>query len=93
MKRSRTSIPQIEPIAALRCSNGVQSMVWASQSILIAGSTDHQIKIFDVERQQMQASVFTNHKVATCIDANFANENQLILAGHEDGFVRLFDLR
>ena len=41
----------------------------------------------------MQASVFTNHKVATALDSNFAGENQLVLSGHEDGFVRLFDLR
>ena len=41
----------------------------------------------------MQASIFTNHKVATALDSNFANENQLVLAGHEDGIVRLYDLR
>ena len=46
-----------------------------------------------MERQQVQASVFTNHKVATCLDANFINENQLVLAGHEDGMVRVYDLR
>ena len=46
-----------------------------------------------MERSQVQASVFTNHKVATALDSNFANENQLVLAGHEDGFVRLYDLR
>ena len=41
----------------------------------------------------MQAAVFTNHKVATAIDCNFAGENQLVLSGHEDGMVRLYDLR
>lgn len=51
------------------------------------------MKVFDMERQQVQTSVFTNHKVATTIDANFASDNQLVLAGHEDGFVRLYDLR
>ena len=46
-----------------------------------------------MERQQVQARVFTNHTVATAIDSNFASENQLVLAGHEDGYVRLYDLR
>ena len=46
-----------------------------------------------MERASVQATVFTNHKVATCIDSNFAAENQLVLAGQEDGMVRLFDLR
>ena len=68
-------------------------MSWASQSVLIAGCTDHQLRVFDMERQQVQASIFTNHKVATTIDSNFVNDNQLVLAGHEDGMVRLYDLR
>ena len=93
MKRARTSVPQIEPTATLRCPNGVQSMAWASQAVLIAGCTDHQVRVFDMDRQQVQASVFTNHKVATCLDANFIGENQLVLAGHEDGMVRVYDLR
>lgn len=46
-----------------------------------------------MERMTAQATIFTNHKVATCIDSNFVGENQLILAGHEDGLVRLYDLR
>ena len=68
-------------------------MSWASQSVLIAGCTDHQIRVFDMERMQAQASVFTNHKVATAIDSNFANDAQLVLAGQEDGLVKLYDLR
>lgn len=46
-----------------------------------------------MERQKVQASVFTNHKVTTTLDCNFSNDNQLVLAGHEDGLVRLYDLR
>lgn len=68
-------------------------MSWASQSVLVAGCTDHQVRVFDMEKQKVQASVFTNHKVATALDCNFAGDNQLVLSGHEDGFVRLFDLR
>uniref|UniRef100_A0A7S3HZI4 Uncharacterized protein n=1 Tax=Favella ehrenbergii TaxID=182087 RepID=A0A7S3HZI4_9SPIT len=93
MKRARTNVSRISPLASLRCPNGVQSLSWASQSVLVAGCTDHQIRVFDMERQKVQASVFTNHKVATTLDCNFANESQLVLSGHEDGLVRLFDLR
>jgi len=46
-----------------------------------------------MERQKVQASVFTNHKVTTTLDCNYSNDNQLVLAGHEDGLVRLYDLR
>ena len=74
-KRQRTNVATMEPTASLRCANGVQSLSWASESVLIAGCTDHQLKVFDMERQSVQASVFTNHKVATALDSNFANEN------------------
>ena len=77
----------------MRCQNGVQSMTWAAQSTLITGCTDHQLKVFDVEKLLAQASVFTNHKVITALDSNFANQNQLVLGGHEDGVVKLYDLR
>lgn len=40
-KRARTSIPQMQPIASMRCAGGVQSMSWASATSLIAGCTDH----------------------------------------------------
>lgn len=68
-------------------------MSWASASVLVAGCTDHQLRVFDMEKQKVQASIFTNHKVATAIDCNFSGENQLVLSGHEDGLVRLYDLR
>jgi len=92
-KRQKTGIQNISPIAQMRCTNGVQSMTWASQSTLIAGCTDHQLKVFDTEKLLAQASVFTNHKVITALDANFSNQNQLVLGGHEDGIVKLYDLR
>ena len=92
-KRQRTDIANISPVAQIKCTNGVQSMNWASQSTLIAGCTDHQLKVFDTEKLLAQASVFTNHKVITALDSNFSNQNQLVLGGHEDGVVKLYDLR
>lgn len=68
-------------------------MSWASASTLIAGTVDHQLKVFDMEKLQVQASIFMNHKVATAIDIDFSNANELVLCGHEDGIVRLYDLK
>ena len=92
-KRQRTDIASISPIAVMKCQNGVQSMAWAAQSTLIAGCVDHQLKVFDIEKLQAQASIFTNHKVVTAIDSNFSNQNSLVLGAHEDGVVKLYDLR
>lgn len=50
-------------------------MVWASESALIAGTVDHQLKIYDIERAQAQSTIFTNHKVATSLGVNFSNQN------------------
>lgn len=40
-KRKRTDIVQFEPTGFLKCTTGVQSMVWASDATLIAGCCDH----------------------------------------------------
>ena len=41
MKRARTSVAQIEPTSFLKCPGGVQSMSWASSTVLVAGCADH----------------------------------------------------
>ena len=68
-------------------------MHWASDSTLLAGTIDHQLKVFDVEKQAVQQSIFTGHKTSTCMDVNFANQNEYVLCGQEDGVVRLYDLK
>ena len=49
-KRARTDIARIAPTASLKCQNGIQSMHWATSSTLIAGTIDHQLKVFDLEK-------------------------------------------
>lgn len=65
-------------------------MTWPSEDTLVAGCTDHQVKVFDVNKLQVSDSLFTNHKVVTCLDSI---AGPTILGGHEDGVVRLYDLR
>lgn len=77
----------------MKVANGVSSMHWASSSTLIAGTIDHQLKVFDAEKLAVQQSISTNHKTCTAMDVNFAKDNELVLCGHEDGVVRLYDLR
>lgn len=42
-----------------------------------------------MNKMTVAESVFTNHKVVTCLDS----VNGVTLGGHEDGSVRLYDLR
>ena len=86
----------MNPQGFLKCANGVQSLKWTSDDTMVAGCTDHQLKVFDMYKLQVVESLFTNHKVVTCLDASLENpsdKKQVVLGGHEDGTVRLFDLR
>jgi WD40 repeat protein len=76
----------------LKCQSGVACMSWASDETLVAGCTDHQLKVFDMNKLTVAESLFTNHKVVTCLDSTF-DQQASILGGHEDGSVRLYDLR
>jgi hypothetical protein len=58
-KRSKTQTATIQPKSYLQCSGGVSSMIWASPSTLVVGGSDHQLKIFDLERSQMSESILT----------------------------------
>jgi hypothetical protein len=45
-------------------------MLWASPSTLVVGGSDHQLKIFDLERSQMSESILTSYKVPTAMDGD-----------------------
>ena len=54
------------------------------------GGQDHQIKIVNVDTKKIEEIIFTNHKVPTSIDSI---QDSLILTGHEDSLIRLWDIR
>lgn len=64
-------------------------MKWSSMDSLLVSGTDHQIKIFDIEKTTIQESIFTNHKTVTAMDCN----PNFVIGGQEDGTVRVFDFR
>lgn len=80
----------MQPKSFYPCTGGVASLLWASGTNFVVGGTDHQMKIFDVEKGQIVESIMTQNKVAQTMDG--LNED-LILTGQEDGVVKLYDLR
>jgi len=50
---------------------------------------DHAIRVFDVEKEKLTNSIFTNNKTVTSIDAIKNN----VLVGCEDHTIRLWDIR
>ena len=61
-----------------------------SQNHLVSASWDHSIKTWDVERQDCVATV-NGSKVNTCL--TYARDAKLLVTGHPDGALRLWDPR
>lgn len=78
------------PHAKVHCSGGISSLKWSEPGRIIAGCNDHSLKIVNVERQQVDEILFTQHKVPTAIDSS---KGSSLISGHEDGVVRLWDVR
>jgi len=74
----KSGVPLITPKSFYPCTGGVASLHWASGSNFVVGGTDHQLKIFDVEKGQIVESIMTQNKVVQTMDG--INED-LILAG------------
>jgi WD40 repeat protein len=64
-------------------------MKWSTVDSIVCGGNDHQIKIMDVTKQAVQESIFTQHKTMTAVDTS----GMMVLAGMEDGLIKVFDLR
>lgn len=65
-------------------------MKWMSPNKIVVGGNDHTIKFINTEKNVIEEILFTNHKVATCIDSI---SDSLILTGHEDSIIRMWDIR
>ncbi len=65
-------------------------MKWAGPSKIYVGCNDHSVKIVNVDKQQIEEVLFTNHKVPTCLDSI---QESMILTGHEDSSIKLWDVR
>ena len=90
-KRMKTGQAQsIVPTAKINCAGGLSSIKWTSPNRIVAGCKDHTLKLINVERQQTEEVIFTEHKVPTSIDSS---KESILLTGHEDSLIRLWDSR
>ena len=76
-KRAKTGVANIEPKTFYPCTGGVASLLWNCGENFIVGGTDHQLKVFDVEKGKIVESILTQNKVAQTMDG----AGDLILTG------------
>jgi len=89
-KRQKTGPINISPSGKIHCSGGLSSLKWIGPNRIVAGCFDHSLKLINAERQQVEEILFTSHKVATCLDSS---KESILLTGHEDATLRLWDIR
>jgi WD40 repeat protein len=90
-KRRKMESSVIKPSHFIQVHGGVESLGWMNDEVLVAGCRDHAIKLVDINKSFLvKQSLITESKVPTCLDTDL---DSLILAGSEDGVVRLFDIR
>jgi WD40 repeat protein len=88
-KRQKTGVKTVAPTGSIKNVSGVTSIHWSTVDSIVCGGNDHQIKVMDVNKQAVQESIFTQHKTMTAVDTSA----MMVLAGMEDGIVKVFDLR
>jgi len=89
-KRTKTTVAYLRPSAKIEGNNHpVNCLKWINNSEIISGGYDHAIRVFNVDREELSSSIFTNNKTVTCIDSIKDN----VLVGCEDHAVRLWDIR
>lgn len=68
--------------------DGINCMSWSENETLVVGGMSHLIEILDVNEKRVKSSLNCRDSVVMSLDS--INEN-CILSGHEDGFIRLWD--
>lgn len=69
--------------------DSIESVCWVSTDMIVTGSSDHSMKIIDVETLSEVRKILTKDSITTSID--FGNDR--LLSSHEDGYIRLWDIR
>lgn len=97
--------PTLTPKISLRAhSSKVSGVSWgnyekyhsdsdhpSSMRLLITGSWDHSLKVWDVERQDCVLTL-NGSRVVTCLDTSY-HSSAIVATGHPDCTVRLWDTR
>ena len=90
-KKKKTNNKTVPKVTEQRVHSGssINSLSWFHSTQIATGSADHSIKIIDVTTMKSIKTLLTKDSITTGLD--FSNNS--LLSSHEDGYIRLWDLR
>lgn len=69
--------------------DSINSVCWIDNNTVVTGSSDHSLKLVDVEKLEGIQTIKTKDSITTSIDYC----HNTLLTSHEDGFIRMWDFR
>lgn len=89
-KKKKTNTKMVPKITDEACHQAaINSICWFNTSQIATGSSDHSIKILDVAHMRVVKTILTKDSITTSLDYS----NDSLISSHEDGYIRLWDIR
>jgi len=90
--KGSTTTKRLTPTVSFSAhSQQVSGICYQDDKLVITGSWDHSIKLWDIERQNCLMTINTSH-VVTCLDNSSLNPH-IVATGHPNGHVRTWNVR
>lgn len=88
-KTNKKILPFISSSLPTLHTDAINSLAWILTNTICTGSSDHSIKLIDVQKMTEQRSLLTRDSITTAIDYS----NSTLFTSHQDGYIRTWDLR
>ena len=89
-KRVKTSLSYLKPSSSIEGNkHAINWLKWINNSEIVTGGYDHAIRVFNVDKEELASSIYTNNKTTSWIDSI----KDRVIVGSEDHGIRLWDIR
>lgn len=89
-KRKKKDFNIISPLSKLeKCHDEIKNIKWMNTNQIATSGNDFNIKVFNINTNAQYCVLNSLYSVPTIINSN----NELVFSGHEDGKIRIWDLR
>ncbi|KRX01534.1 WD40-repeat-containing domain [Pseudocohnilembus persalinus] len=90
-KKVKQDLKVIEPIQQSKAlhHDNISRCLWKNQNQIYTSSFDHSIKLYDTTKVAQVQSIATKDSAVT----TFNFDQDLVISGHEDSYIKTFDMR